>query len=188
MANLHVILATTLDGYVAGEGGSLDWIIMGDDRANYMVDALGRADTLMLGRKSYQSFIGFRPLASDPNASEPERAIGKAFNAMTKVVYSSTLENPEWEHTEVYREIDPAEVERIKARSSKGVRLDGSISIVQQLTSMGLIDEYVLMVHPVALGHGRPLFTERVELELTNSERLSSGVVVMSYRPAHRSG
>ena len=183
MANLHVILATTLDGYVAGESGSLDWIIMGDDRANYMVDALGRADTLMLGRKSYQSFIGFRPLADDPNASAPERAIGTAFNAMTKVVYSTSLENPEWEKTEVYRDIVPAEVERIKARSEKGVRLDGSISIVQQLTSMGLIDVYVLMVHPVALGRGRPLFTERVELELAHTEPLSSGVVVMTYRP-----
>lgn len=183
MANLHVILATTLDGYVAGEGGSLDWIIMGDDRANYMVDALGRADTLMLGRKSYQSFIGFRPLADDPNASAAERAIGTAFNAMTKVVYSTSLEDPEWEKTEVYRDIVPAEVERIKAKSERGVRLDGSISIVQQLTRMGLIDEYILMVHPVALGRGRPLFTERVELELTHSEPLSSGVVVMTYRP-----
>jgi len=184
MANLHVILATTLDGYIAGEGGSLDWIIMGDDRGKYMVEALDHADTLMLGRKSYQSFMGFRPLADDPNASPVERTIGQRFNAMRKVVYSESLETAEWEGTEIYRDIVPAEVERLKAQSEKGVRLDGSISIVQQLTRMGLIDEYQLMVHPVALARGRPLFDERVDLELTNSERLSSGVVVLTYRPA----
>lgn len=183
MGDLHVILATTLDGFIAGEDGSLDWIIMGEDRGSYMVDALDRADTLMLGRKSYQSFMGFRPLADDPDASPVERTIGQRFNAMRKVVYSRSLQNAEWERSEIFREIVPAEVERIKAESERGVRLDGSISIVQQLTRMRLIDEYQLMVHPVALGRGRPLFDDRVELELTKSEQLSSGVVVLTYRP-----
>ncbi len=184
MAELHVILATTLDAYVAGEDGSLDWIVMGDDRAEYMVASLDWADTLMLGRKSYQSFMGFRALADDPNASEVERTIGKRFNAMRKVVYSTTLGEPEWEGTEVYRDIVPADVERIKQESERGVRLDGSISVVQQLTALRLIDQYHLMVHPTAIGRGRPLFVERVELELTGSRPLDSGVVVLSYRPA----
>lgn len=184
MAKLHAILAVTLDGFIAGEDGSLDWIIMGEDRGNYMVDALDDADTLMLGRKSYQSFMGFRPLADDPNASPVERTIGKRFNAMRKIVYSSSLESAEWEHSEIFRDIVPAEVERIKAESERGVRLDGSISIVQQLTRMRLIDEYRLMVHPVALSRGRPLFDERVDLELTGLERFGSGVVVLTYRPA----
>src|SRR5690606_30163740 len=121
MANLHVMLATTLDGYIAGEGGSLDWIIMGDDRGKDMVEALDHADTLMLGRKSYQSFMVFRPLADDPNASPVERTIGQRFNAMRKVVYSESLETAEWEGTEIYRDIVPAEVERLKAQSEKGV-------------------------------------------------------------------
>lgn len=184
MAEIHVILATTLDCYVSGEGGGLDWIIMGEDRGKYMVDALDDADTLMLGRKSYQSFMGFRPLADDPNASPVERTIGQRFNAMRKVVYSGSLESAEWEGTEIYREIVPAEVERIKAESERGVRVDGSISIIQQLTRMRLVDEYRLMVHPVALGRGRPLFEERVDLQLTASERFGSGVALLTYRPA----
>src|SRR5690554_6061199 len=119
MANLHAILALTLDGFIAGEDGSLDWIIMGEDRGNYMVEALNDADTLMLGRKSYQSFMGFRPLADDPNASPVERTIGRRFNAMRKVVYSRSLEHAEWGDSEIYREIVPEEVERIKSRSEK---------------------------------------------------------------------
>lgn len=66
------------------------------------------------------------------------------------------------------------------------VRLDGSISVVQEMIRLGLIDEYRLMVHPVALGTGRPLFTERVDLELTGTRVFNSGVVVSTYRPAVR--
>ena len=116
MANLHVILATTLDGYVAGEGGSLDWIIMGDDRANYMVESLApeRTDTLMLGRKTYQSFAaGWPALARDPNASEVERYIGQRFDEMRKIVYSRTLDEV-GPGCELRREIDPAEIRRRK--------------------------------------------------------------------------
>ncbi len=184
MGDLHVILATTLDGYVADANGRLDWIIMGDDRADYMVAALDRADTLMLGRRSYQLFLGWRDVPNDPQATEAEKRIGRSFNAMKKVVYSSSLEEADWQGTTVYRDIVPEEVRRLKAESRKGIRLDGSISIVQRLTSLGLIDEYRLMVHPVALGSGRPLFEERVDLELTGSEQLGSGVVVLTYRPS----
>lgn len=183
MSKLHVILATTLDGFVADSDGRLDWIIMGDDRADYMVDALDEADTLMLGRKSYQGFAAYWPhTPSDPNASAVEKTIGERFNAMHKVVFSKSLETADWRETTILRDIVPADIQRLKAESEKGIKLDGSISIVQQLTKLGLIDEYRLMVHPVALGSGRPLFDERVELVLIGSEPLSSGVVVLTYR------
>lgn len=185
MGDLHVILATTLDGFVAAEDGSLDWIIMGDDRAGYMVEQLDRADTLMLGRKTYEGFAAYWPHdPENPDAPEVDKVIGARFNAMDKVVFSRTLEVAEWDGTRVLRSIEPEEIARLKAGSEKGIKLDGSISLVQQLTALRLIDEYRLMVHPVALGRGRPLFTERVELELVNSEPLSSGVVVLTYRPA----
>ncbi len=185
MADLHVILATTLDGFVAAENGSLDWIIMGDERADYMVDALERADTLMLGRKTYQGFAAYWPHAPEnPEAPEVDKVIGAKFNAMEKVVFSRTLESAEWEGTRILPAIDADEIRRLKAGSGKGIKLDGSISVVQQLSALRLIDEYRLMVHPVALGRGRPLFTERIDLELVDSERLRSGVAVLTYRPA----
>lgn len=186
MGNLHVILATTLDGFVADANGGLGWIIMGDERADYMVAALDNADTLMLGRKSYEGFIGWRDVPNDPEASEAERTIGERFNAMRKVVFSKSLESADWQGTTILRDIEPEEIRKLKAESETGIRLDGSISIVQQLTRLGLIDEYRLMVHPLALGTGRPLFEERVDLELTGSERFGSGVVVLTYRPAAR--
>lgn len=184
MSKLHVILATTLDGFVADTDGRMDWIIMGDERADYMVEAIENADTLMLGRKSYQGFVSWRDVPNDPGASEAEKAIGRRFNAMKKVVFSQALEKADWQGTTILRDIVPEEIQKLKAESERGIRLDGSISIVQQLTTLGLIDEYRLMVHPVALGSGRPLFEERVDLELVGSERFRSGVMVLTYERA----
>lgn len=187
MGELHVILATTLDMFLADSAGGLGWIVMGDDRADYMVESLApeRTDTLMLGRKTYQSFAaGWPVVARDPNASAVERYIGQRFDAMRKVVYSTTMTTAEWPGTELYSSIEPAEVRRLKAESESSIRLDGSISVVQQMAKLGLIDEYRLMVHPVALGSGRPVFEERVELKLTGSQELGSGVVVLTYRRA----
>src|SRR5690606_29377751 len=177
------------DGFVAGDDGSLDWIIMGDERADYMVEAIRNADTLLMGRRTYQGFASFWPDApNNPDAAPVEKIIGGRFNAMRKVVYSTSLERADWQGTSISRSIDPAEVARLKAESEKGIRLDGSISIVQQMTRLGLVDEYRLMVHPVALGKGRPLFEERVDLELIRSEPLRSGVVVLTYGLAGASG
>lgn len=187
MGELHVIFATTLDCFVAGSDGDLGWIIMGDDRANYMVESLApeRTDTLMLGRKTYQSFAaGWPALARDPNASEVERYIGQRFDEMRKIVYSRTLETADWQGTEIFHSIDPDQVRKLKAESKSSIRLDGSISVVQQMSKLGLIDEYRLMVHPVALGTGRPLFEDRVDLRLVGTEELASGVVVLTYRRA----
>ncbi|MBX3139205.1 MAG: dihydrofolate reductase [Trueperaceae bacterium] len=185
MAELNVILATTLDGFIAGEDGSLDWIIMGDERADYMAEWSKRADTLLLGRRSYQGFITFWPGApNNPNATPAEKTIGQHYNAMRKVLFSTTLTRADWLETTVMHSIEPDRVRELKAESKKGVRVDGSISVVQQLTKLGLIDEYRLMVHPVALGRGRPLFTERVDLDLVESERWRNGVVVHTYRLA----
>ncbi|HSH45532.1 MAG TPA: dihydrofolate reductase family protein [Longimicrobiales bacterium] len=185
MGKLHVILATTLDGFIATEDGGMDWIIMGDERADFMVEAIRNADTLLMGRNTYEGFASFWPDAPDnPTASPAERTIGAQFNAMRKVVFSRSLEGADWQGTSIHRSIDPDEIRRLKAESEQGIRLDGSISIVQQMTRLGLIDEYQFMVHPVALGAGRPLFEERVDLELIHSEQLRSGVVVLTYRPA----
>ncbi|MEX2540234.1 MAG: dihydrofolate reductase family protein, partial [Trueperaceae bacterium] len=109
------------------------------------------------------------------------------FNAMKKVVFSKSLEKADWEGTTILRDIVPDEIQKLKAESERGIRLDGSISIVQQLTRLGLIDEYRLMVHPVVLGSGKPLFKERVDLELIGSEQFGTGVMVLTYKQAANS-
>jgi dihydrofolate reductase len=152
-----------------------------------MVEAIKNADTLMMGRYTYQGFVSWRDVPNNPDAFEAEKTIGEQFNAMKKVVFSKSLEKADWQGTTILRDIVPEKIQELKAESEKGIRLDGSISIVQQLTKLGLIDEYRLMVHPVVLGSGKPLFEERVDLELIGSEQFASGVMVLTYQLAAHS-
>ena len=158
-------------------------IIMGDERADYFAQKIKNADTLITGRKTYQGFVSWRDVPNNPDASETQKTIGKQFNAM-KIIFSNSFEQADWQGTTLFREIVSDEIQKLKEESEQGIRLDGSISIVQQLTKLNLIDEDHLFVHPVMLGSGRPLFKERVGLELIGSEQLRSGVMLLNYRLA----
>ncbi len=185
MGKLNLSVATTLDGFITDNDGGMDWIIMGDEKADYFVEAVKNADTLMMGRETYQMFASFWPYApNNPDAPEAEKTIGEQFNAMKKVVFSKSLEKADWRGTTILRNIVSEEVQKLKEESKNSIRLDGSASIAQQLTKLGLIDEYHLFVHPVVLGSGKPLFKERVDLELIGSEQLKNGVMLLTYQLA----
>jgi dihydrofolate reductase len=184
MGKLILSISTTLDGFITNTNGGMDWIIMGSERANSFVEAIKNADTLMLGRKTYQGFVSWRDVPNNPKASAVEKTIGEEFNAMKKVVFSKSLGKADWEGTTILRDIVPEDIQKLKAESKKSIRLDGSASIVQQLTKLRLIDEYQLFVHPVVLGSGKPLFKERVNLELVSSEQWKSGVMLLVYQLA----
>ena len=185
MGKLNLSVSTTLDGFITDNDGGMDWIVMGRERETYFVEAFRNADTLMLGRETYQEFAAFWPDApNNPNASEAEKTLGELSNAMKKVVFSKSLEKADWQGTTILRDIVPEEIQKLKEKSKSSIRLDGSASIAQQLTKLGLIDEYQLFVHPVVLGSGKPLFKERVDLELIRSEQLQNGVMLLTYRLA----
>lgn len=186
MGKLMLSISTTLDGYITDTNGGMDWIAQGDERATYMLELIRNADTLMLGRKTYQMFASYFPNApKNPKAPTVDKIIGELFNAMKKVVFSKSLDKSDWQGTTILRDIVPEEIQKLKEESKKGIRLDGSASIVQQLTKLGLIDEYHLLVHPVVLGSGKPLFKERVALELIYSKQFKSGVIMATYQPRH---
>lgn len=104
MAKLNLSISTTLDGFITGNDGGMDWIIMGDERSTYFVEAVKNADTLMIGRETYQMFVSFWPDApNNPDASEAEKTIGEQFNAMKKVVFSKSLEKADWQGTTILR-------------------------------------------------------------------------------------
>lgn len=184
MGKLNWDISTTLDGFITDKDGGMDWIIMGEEREAYFVEAAKSADTLMMGRETYQGFLSWRDVPDNPDASEAEKTIGEQFNAMKKVVFSKSLEQADWEGTTIFRDIVPEEVKRIKEESQTSIRLDGSATVAQQLTKLGLIDAYRFFVHPVVLGSGKPLFKERVNLELVESEQLKNGVMLLTYRLA----
>jgi dihydrofolate reductase len=179
----------TLDGFIAGPNEAMDWVGESFDEAmgNYEYELVSGADTLLLGRVTYQSFAGSWPQVPDnPTASEGEKEYARKLNAMHKMVFSRTLLTAEWNNSQLIREVIPEEIEQLKREPGRDILIYGSASLVRTLTNLGLIDEYQLLVHPVILGSGKPLFQEikdPVKLKLVNTRTHPSGVVVLSYHP-----
>ena len=190
------IITTTwvsFDGFISGPNGEMDWIgeIYDEAMGKYEGDLVDSADALIFGRVTYESFAGSWPHVPDnPNVSEGEKAYARRLNAMRKIVFSRTLASADWNNSTLLTEIVPEEVERLKRETERDILIYGSASIVQELTNLGLIDEYQVLVHPVILGGGKPLFRDisnRVKLELVQTKTHPSGVVLMCYRPRKES-
>lgn len=181
----------TLDGFTAGPDNDMSFVgeSFNDEMAQYEDAILDRADTLILGRVTYESFAGSWPYVPDkPEASEDEKGYARKLNAMRKIVFSKTLGKAEWNNSTLMKEINRDEIEELKRGDGKDLLIYGSASIVQQLTNLGLIDEYQLLIHPVALGAGKPLFKDvedKLKLKLVDTKTFNSGVMFLTY---HRAG
>ena len=182
----------TLDGFIAGPNEEMDWIgeIYDEAMGKYEDDLVSSADTLLLGRVTYQSFAGSWPHVPDnPAASEGEKEYARKLNAMHKIVFSRTLEKVEWNNSTLVKEVVPEDIAQLKREPGRDMLIYGSASLVRTLTNFGLIDEYQLLVHPIILGSGKPLFQDikdRAKLKLVNTKTHPSGVVVLSYQPREK--
>jgi dihydrofolate reductase len=178
----------SLDGYTAGPNNDMSFVgeSFNDEMGKYEDDVVTAADTLVLGRVTYESFAGSWPHVPDnPNSSEGEKIYARKLNAMKKAVFSNTLTSADWHGSTLYREIDPEQVKGWKNETGKDLLIYGSASIVQQFTRLGLIDEYQLLVHPIVLGGGKSLFAnldDARRLKLVSATPFRSGVVLMTYQ------
>lgn len=187
---MRKIITTTwisLDGFIAGPNGEMDWVMVEEEMGKYEGNIVNSADTLLMGRVTYQSFAGSWPHVPDnPAVSPEEKEYARKLNAMRKIVFSKSLPAAEWNNSTLLREIVPEEITKLKHEPGRDILIYGSASLVRTLTNYGLIDEYQILVHPVILGGGKPLFQDilqRQKLHLVKTQSFPSGVIGLYYQP-----
>ena len=197
MRKLVVSNAMSLDGYYEGPGKNVmalfdyRWDVYPTDESfdAYNAERLRAADTLLLGRVSYEGFKGFWPsVADDPNATPLQREISRLNNAIDKVVISDSLTSEEtapWHNTRIISRADAhGQIAELKSQPGKDILVFGSRTLWNDLLANDLVDELHLMNSPVALGAGTPLFDGQpaVSLRLIDTRTWDgSGNVLVRY-------
>jgi dihydrofolate reductase len=191
MAKLVLTMTMSLDGFFAGPGGELDWMTQAPD-PEFSRDNVSFFDRFDRGFIGYPTASGMLPfwlnMASDPQAPADQRALAQAVNRLRPFLISHREEPVPWPNAELLVVHDDQQladaVRKQKAKPGKDLGVPGGIRTAQTLVRLGLVDEYVLTVHPVALGAGQRVFTSKTSLELTGAKTYRSGVIRATYRPA----
>jgi dihydrofolate reductase len=182
MRKIIVSNYVSLDGFIAGQEGEIDWFVWDEEMAKYSRDLLYSIDTLLFGRVTYELMAGYWPTASPPSE---DQVIIDAMNNLPKIVFSRTLARADWTNTTLVKEINKEEILKMKQQPGMDMVIFGSGSIVSAFSQLALIDEYRIIVNPVVLGRGKPLFKdirERINLKLLKTKTFSSnGNVVLYY-------
>jgi dihydrofolate reductase len=177
MRKLIVANIVSLDGYYEGPGKNVMALPMDHSFDGYNVERLLTADTLLLGRTSYEMFKGFWPqMAHHPQATPAHKEISRLDDAIEKVVVSDTLDadrtDPWRSTTRILRRTDAhAQIAALKRQPGRDVLMFGSRTLWNDLLGAGLVDELHLMVGNVVLGGGTPAFTQTPKLRLLDSRR-----------------
>ncbi len=186
MRNVILMEHISLDGYLAGPNGEMDWIRVDDDVWAYLHPVIDGADTVLWGRVTYEMMEGYWPSAADkPDATPHEIHHGSWLRDATKVVFSNSLTGSTWRNTRFLKGDPSAAIAALKRGRGKDILLIGSASLARSFIGLGLIDEYRLTVNPVVLGAGMPLFPgtgSQADLKLADVKALESGVVALHYK------
>jgi dihydrofolate reductase len=192
MRNVVLWVGMSLDGFTSAENERLDWLVphATQPEAHEVFQRLReRADTILLGRVNYESFLGYWPrVKNDPKASPNDKAISRWLDDTNKVVFSRTLHEVTWANARLARRDAAEEVATLKRNDGKDIIIQNSTRLAQSLIAADLVDEIALIVAPVAVGKGRALFAglpRQLELERVELEPAKDGTIVVRYEVKH---
>lgn len=175
----------SLDGFVAGPKGEMDWIKVDEEIFDHVGKRISETDTALYGRRTYQMMENYWPNAADqPNASQHDIEHSKWYKNAHKVVLSKTMKDPDLNNTTLISDNVSQSLNNIKQTPGSEILLFGSPTATHFLIQEDLIDGYWLFVNPIILGEGIPLFTDiknKIKLNLLSTRPFACGVTELSY-------
>lgn len=185
MRKVVLLMHFSLDGFVAGPNGELDWIIAGGEIQTHVHRLLDRVDTGIYGRVTYEGMESYWPTVPDDPASSPaDLEHARWYMNVQKVVISRSLESPGGHKLRVIKDNIREEITALKAQPGGDLMIFGSPSVAQEFMRLGLVDEYRINLNPIVLGQGQPFFkdvTNRFDLNLVEAKMFESGVIALHY-------
>lgn len=175
----------SLDGFVAGPNGEMNWIKVDEEIFDYVHKRISEGDTALYGRVTYQMMENYWPNAGDkPKASRHDIQHSTWYNKIRKVVLSKTLKEEDLINTKIISDNLWDNINEIRQQEGSDILLFGSPTATHSLIQLNLIDGYWLFVNPIILGQGIPLFVDikdKIKLKLLNTHQFTSGVTELNY-------
>jgi dihydrofolate reductase len=185
MRKLIYSMTVSLDGFVAGPGGEIDWSAPDEELHRFHNEQVKELGAYLLGRRLYEVMTYWETADQQPSQSDYQLEFARIWKDLPKIVFSKTLENVVG-NARLVRDEAAHEVARLKEQAGKDLAVGGA-GLASSLMKVGLIDEYRLFVSPIVLGDGTPFFpplASRINLELVETRTFGSRVVFLRYRQA----
>lgn len=186
MRKIISFMHISLDGFVAGLNGEMDWIKFDEDLFDYVGKRISECDTALYGRVTYLMMENYWPTAADkPAATRHDIEHSKWYSKAQKVVLSKTMKDPGLTNTKFIRNNLSDRINEIKQQAGADILLFGSPTATHSLIQLNLIDGYWLFFNPIILGRGIPLFeniNDKINLKLLPTTRqFTCGVTELNY-------
>jgi dihydrofolate reductase len=185
MRKLKLQVQLSLDGFIAGPNGEMDWMVWEwDDKIKkYVTDLTEPVDCIIMGRNLANGFIPYwKTVALNPD--DPQFPFGKIMYDTQKVVFTKSIDKSEWENTVLAKGDLIEEITQLKNQNGGDIIVYGGASFVSSLIKEGLIDEFHLFINPTIIGNGMPIYKELLDhqkLTLKNVNAFDCGIVVLCY-------
>jgi dihydrofolate reductase len=185
MRKIISFMHISLDGFVAGPTGEMNWIKVDEEIFDHVGERISQTDTALYGRVTYEMMENYWPTAGDePGASKHDINHSNWYKKAHKLVLSKTMRGQSLANTTIISDDISNELNEIKKGSGSEILLFGSPTATHSLIDQGLIDGYWLFVNPIILGQGIPLFTgvkDKTKLKLLTTRQFTSGVTELNY-------
>ena len=187
MAKTFLFMMVSLDGYFEGPNHDLSWHNVDPEFNEYAIAQTKNVGTFLFGRRTYDLMAGYWPT---DQARKNDPIVAELMNTTPKIVFSHKLKQlkpvPHWKNAQLMNGLDTKIIRKLKQESQKDLGIYGSNNLCVEMMELGLVDEFRIMVNPVAIGQGTPLFaglSNRQKLNLIDSKTFRSGNVLLFYRP-----